>query len=753
MTRRRSGMLLAAAVAVLAVAGGELYLYLRGPAPVLRDVGPRQISNQTSQPLALVGDHFYPGMTLSVGAPFSRTLAVTVLDAHHAYARLPADLTLPAATVQVAVPLRVSRALSATPVTLLVVNDQGFPDLTSLAATPDGARVWAASVTTDQLLGVDPATGQVTVVAGGDGPSALASWASGGRQWLAVAHAWAPELWVCDGLTGERVRTLPAPASATGVVVDPARNLALITEHATDTVVALSLVDGQVRWRAQVAPNPKPLALAGAVLMVGSEQSGDLQSIALETGEVGPAISPGPETPILGGHTEPYAKYAMGGKAPRGLAWSPTLKRLFVTSVGPNIGPNPDRMEVSMNGGVGVVDVAGGIFERHLGFGWGVPQGVALDDATGVLYVADVGTGLVRGVDARALARDDATARRAVLFAVPVMPPEGFPTARPVQDYGIKGRAGVEMHSGPQALALSADGSTLWALDRFTGTLAELDVSAAREGKASVRRQIRLLDVQAQPERRLGQVLFFTDMGHSAMSCDACHLEGHTEGVLFEKTRPLRIYRSPTVRGTRETPPYFTPASTFTLEQTMITVGDRNRYFNPRFSDTEVRRLSLFSAALSLLPNPFVGPDGAPPTTLTLPDGQTGDPRAGMALFEGKAACASCHPAPYFTLDQDPRTRGQYIEVATPHLFPFHPELQDATYLGMSAPALAGAWDVFPMLSTGAAGLRAEADGKLHVSNRFVLRDVVENYKHAPAPRVELTPRERNDLLAYLMTL
>jgi DNA-binding beta-propeller fold protein YncE len=753
MTRRRSGLLLAAAVAFAAVALGEAYLQLRGPAPVLRDVGPRQLSNQTSQPLALVGEHFYQGMTLSLGPPFSRTLPVTVMDARHAYARLPQDLTLPPSTVQVAVPLHLSRALSAPPVTLLVVNDLGFPDLTSLAATPDGARVWAASVTTDELVSVNPQTGVVSVVPGGDGPSALAAFSSEGKSWLAVAHAWAPEVWLCDGLTGARLRTLPAPAYATGVAVDVRTGLLLVAEHATDSVVALSLKDGSVRWRAQVAPNPKALAVAGDVLVVGSQLSGDVEAVSLATGAVGKAISPGPGTPILGGHTEAFAKYAMGGKAPRGFAFSPSLQRLYVTSIGPNIGPNPDRMEVSMNGGVGVVDVQAGTFERHLGFGWGVPQGLALDDAASLLYVADIGTGLVRGLDARALVKDDASARKAELFTLPVLPPEGFPTARPVADYGVKGRAGVEMHSGPQALALSPDGKTLWVLDRFTGTLADVDVSLAREGKASVRRQVPLLDVRAQRERRLGQILYFTDMGHSGMSCDACHLEGHAEGVLFEKTRPLRIYRSPTVRGTRETPPYFTPASTFTVEQTVTTVGDRNRYFNPRLDNDEVRRLSLFTNTLSLLPNPFVGPGGAPPTTLLLPDGRTGNPRAGMALFEGKAACASCHPAPYFTLDQTPLTRGQYLDVSTPHLFPLRPEMQDGTYVGMQPPALIGAWDVFPMLSTGAAGLRADADGKLHVSQRFVLRDVLENYNHSPAPRVELTAGERDDLLAYLLTL
>jgi len=29
------------------------------------------------------------------------------------------------------------------------------------------------------------------------------------------------------------------------------------------------------------------------------------------------------------------------------------------------------------------------------------------------------------------------------------------------------------------------------------------------------------------------------DLGRTAMSCDACHLEGHMGGVMFEKTNPL----------------------------------------------------------------------------------------------------------------------------------------------------------------------------------------------------------------------
>ncbi len=326
-------------------------------------------------------------------------------------------------------------------------------------------------------------------------------------------------------------------------------------------------------------PDPKPLAVAGPLVVVGSQGSGELESLGLDDGRALASIGPRPGTPIVGGHTEPHAADVMGGKAPRALLWSPRLGKLFVTSIGPNVGPNPQRMEVSMNGGVGVVDLGARRFERHLGFGAGVTEGMALDEETGRLYVADTGLGLVRAVDASALAAGDAPARKSELWRLAVLPPTGFPLARDTADYGVNGRAGVELHSGPRALVLSASGTELYVLDRFTATVAV--VEDVRSARPRVSRQIALETTPGPRERRLGQVLYFADMGRSGMSCDSCHLEGHDEGILFEKTHPLRIYRSPTVRGTRETPPYFTPASTFSLAETARMVGDRNRYMNP----------------------------------------------------------------------------------------------------------------------------------------------------------------------------
>src|SRR5690348_3364422 len=65
------------------------------PRPILQAVGPKLTSNQTSQPLSLYGENLVPGLRLVLGAPLSREVPLKVVDARHAYARLPPDLTLP----------------------------------------------------------------------------------------------------------------------------------------------------------------------------------------------------------------------------------------------------------------------------------------------------------------------------------------------------------------------------------------------------------------------------------------------------------------------------------------------------------------------------------------------------------------------------------------------------------------------------------------------------------------------------------
>ena len=709
-------------------------------------MGPRLVSNQTSQPLSVVGEGLVVGMALQLAAPVSKSFPLVILDPQHAFARLPAGIasgSFPEAVIDVTISGATGKAA------LRLINDTSFPDLTALTRSRDSSLLFALSGTTDTVFRVEPRTKQVTALPVDDGPSALATWVDADAvEWLVVAHQFSPTI-VLIKMTDPSVRrSWPGPANAAGLCV--AEGKAFVAEQARDSVTAIELTSGKELWRTTVAPNPRELIIAGKSLLVGSVATGVLEQLDSATGAVQNSIEPGPGVPIIGGGTAKYAAAVMNGKALRSLVWSARLSTAFVASIGPNIGPNADKMEVSMNGGVGAVDLAKG-WRRHLGFGAGVTEALALDEPRGLLYATDMGLGLVRVIDAKKLAGGDEGAAKALIQEIALRPPAGFPSIRPAEDFNVKGRAGPSLHSGPRTLSLSADEKRLFVLERFTGTIAVLDVS--RDGKAEWVDQLAVTNALTQPTRRLGQVLFHADLGRTAMSCDACHLEGHGEGVLFEKTTPLRIYRSTTLRGSRETPPYFTPASTTSMGETSKVVGARNRFHNPDPTPTEIEALTLYVSLIPTLPNPFVGADGAPVQSLVLPDGKTGQPRNGLLLFEGKAGCAPCHPAPQFTTDQDPSTRGRFIDVGTPRFMPLREAQQNTRFEGFGIPALVGSWDVFPMLTTGLAGLAARPDGAVRVMTRFPLRVAVENWAPRHGRADLLTEAERNDLLAYVMSL
>lgn len=718
-------------------------------APHLLAVGPRLLSNQTSQPISVWGTHLKAGMKLELSGAAKLTVPLVVLDESHAFGRLPANLEVAGGFAEGSVNVALTGAEgTATPLTL--VNDTHFPDLVALAASPDGAWLFAASTNEDLVYALEVETKQVTRLQTADGPSALGVWTdAANKPWLVVAHRYAPTLLLLP-IGGGAAKSFPAPANASAVAVQG--DVAFVAEQARDTVSALALDDaGKERWRTPVGANPEHLVVTSRGLAVGCAQTGEVEWLEPTTGAPQGATAPRPGSPIIGGATAAYSQFVMNGSATRALVWSRKLSRLFVASIGPNIGPNPDKMEVSMNGGVSVLEP--GKVVRHLGFGAGVTQAFALDDARGLLYAADIALGLVRVIDAVKLSHSDATAAKALLQEVALPVPAQFPLIRPIADFVTQNRAGVSLHSGPQALALSADGKTLWVLNRFTGTMARLDVTQAAKGKVEWKESLPLTRVLEQDERRLGEILYFADLGRSAMSCDACHPEGHTGGILFEKTDPLRVYRSPTLRGSRETPPYFTPASTRSIGETSKLVGGRNRLHNPDPTSAEIERLTIYVSLISTLPNPFVGADGAPLSSLDLPDGKRGNPRAGMLLFEGKAGCAECHPGPLFTTDQDPRTRGKFVDVGTPHLLGLREKLQNAYFSGFAPPALVGAWDVFPMLTTGLAGLKVNDDGSVAVDQRFALRRAVEGWPGRHGHADALSDQEKNDLLAYLMSL
>jgi YVTN family beta-propeller protein len=729
----------------------------RRPArPAVKSVSPRLVSDQTSYPLMLYGTTFGPGMTVRIdGAGSTDTATADVIDDEHATVRVRLDGVVHPRTPMTRVRIAVAGSGDRGAV-LRVVNDSRFPVLEDLEVDPDGRRFFVASASTDEVwvLSRDGAPPRRLPV--GDGPRALTRYRDErGRWWLVILQQFAAELWLLpfDEPDAVPVR-VPAPADPQDVTVDSDRHRAYVTSRVDN---AVHVIDLQKRRELRVVPvgvNPRPVALGrqGTLLLVGNQGSSDQSVVDLdEMREI--RVQPGPDTPIIGGRTERYARYVMGGKAARDLVFSDRLGVAFVSSIGPNVGPNPDRMEVSMNGGIGVIDRSGR-FVRHVSMVRGVPEGLALDDARGLLYVADVATGRVVVFDAARLAQDDGAAREALLGATEILPPAGQLLIRPIEDFGQHGRSSVAIHSGPKAVRLFDEGRRLAVLNRFTGTVSELDTTGADRGALRVVATYAGPSMKAQTRRRLGEIAFFTDLGNSRMSCDACHLDGHDGGVLYEKSKPIHIYRVTSLRGVRETAPYFTPRLLPSLRQASRIVLARNRFHNPNPTAEEIDALTLYQKTITPLPNPWVETDGRLPAELRLPDGRAGSPIAGMRLFAGKAGCIGCHPPPQFTTDQDASTRGRLHDVGTPITLPLRPEQQDGDRYLLPPPSLVGVWDAFPLLHSGAGGLEVTASGTVEARHPFALRDVLDRRDARPHGNVAaLTAREEDDLLAYLLTL
>jgi hypothetical protein len=732
----------------------------------LTGVSPRTISNASAQPLLLFGT-FTPTMTLHVGPPFDLDVPLHLAAQTNtlASALLPATLSLPPEQVEatVEVSLRDHGIAVGAALPLVIINDQGFVDLFGLAVSGSGAAL-TVSTPTDVLYIVHD-TG-VQRIAVGDGPSDVKITVINGDEVAVVSHTFEPSLRLVS-LSNPSLphRIIAAPLHAHTLLLDG--NTAYVASHHDDSVVAIDLVTGAQRWRTLVGPNPRGMTMVGdRTIAVGSMLAGEVQFISTMDGAASPGIAPQPGVTILGGHTEPYRNAVIGGKGVRALAsgWG----AVFVASIGPNVGPNDDKMGVSGIGGVGVIDVATKGYVRHLAFNYGVSQALALDDRRGRLYVADVAEGLLHVVDAKALvSNNDRRQRSSWLSSTPLPVPDAWPTFRPREDFGIdppadeaaemaaqstaktRRRGGVEMHSGPSALSLSADGKTLWVLERFTARITRVDVGGA---EPKVTSSVVVDDAMVQRDRRLGQVIYFTDLGRTGMSCDSCHIEGHTEGVFYTKTGMMRLWRSSTLRGVRDTPPYFNPPGHLTLADTAKVVGGRNRFQNPPLLPVEVERLTTFTQAIAHPPNPHRGVDGGLLERIDVGEGRSGRPAVGRRTF--LARCASCHPAPLFSTDQDKPTRRQFMKVSTADVLDIRRDQQDLSFQHRTPPSLVGGWDNWPMLLSGAAGFDVKDGNHVVLGDRSALRSVVDEHCDAGHGNVSQLPVEaRDDLVAFLMSL
>ncbi len=267
--------------------------------------------------------------------------------------------------------------------------------------------------------------------------------------------------------------------------------------------------------------------------------------------------------------------------------------------------------------------------------------------------------------------------------------------------------------TGPRGLALSANGQHLFVANYYSGAVAVLRADTGKlQGTIS-------LGPQPEPNAaRRGEIIFH-DATHAFQrwhSCASCHAnEGRVDGlrwdflgdgignpkdtlslVHFDKTEPMN--RRATMASARD-------CAKGGLESTNMLAS----------TEQDVNDLFAYLTSLRPLPSPHLTPDGK----------LTKAAERGKALFEGRANCLRCHPAPYFT-DKKMHNVGVLSE-----------NEPDGRY---DTPSLLEAYRTAPYLHDGRA---------------LTLKDVltVENQRKQHGKTDALTDREIDDLAAYLLSL
>lgn len=267
--------------------------------------------------------------------------------------------------------------------------------------------------------------------------------------------------------------------------------------------------------------------------------------------------------------------------------------------------------------------------------------------------------------------------------------------------------------TGPRGLALSADGQNLFVANYFSGSVAVLDASTGSlQGNIS-------LGTQPEPDSvRLGATIFH-DATHAFQrwhSCASCHAnEGRIDGLRwdflgdgignpkdtlsllhFDKTEPMN--RRATMQSARA-------CAKNGLESTNMIVP----------TEKDVENLFAYLISLRPVPSPHLTPEGK----------LTEAAERGKSLFDGKASCVRCHPAPYYT-----DNKMHNVGVLSPNE-------PDGRY---DTPSLLESYRTAPYLHDGRA-----------LTLKDVLTENNSEKKHGAAD--SLNEQEIDDLVAYLLSL
>ena len=267
----------------------------------------------------------------------------------------------------------------------------------------------------------------------------------------------------------------------------------------------------------------------------------------------------------------------------------------------------------------------------------------------------------------------------------------------------------------PRGLAFTPDGKELWVANMLGNDLTVIDQQSLK-----ILRRVSLGPTDHKDPTLLGRYLFTTAtiVKGGQFSCNSCHPDGGADGISWkfvhvkdalgkEIDRNVKSLRGSIVDGA----PYRWSGHESSLTA-FIAEEIPGLLQGEKPTPVEVRALADYVGSLPLAPNPYRSLDGS----------LTGPAVRGRALFEGRAACVSCHSGP-------------------------HAGGQQKAWIGtmpagidLEVPRLDGVFDTYPYLH----------DGRAQTLEEVFLE---QNPKKLHGKAHELSDTERKDLLEYVREL
>jgi YVTN family beta-propeller protein len=269
--------------------------------------------------------------------------------------------------------------------------------------------------------------------------------------------------------------------------------------------------------------------------------------------------------------------------------------------------------------------------------------------------------------------------------------------------------------ANPHGLAFSPDGKELWVANTLGNDLTVIDPQSLK-----ILRRVNLGPTARKDPTLLGRYLFTTAtiVKGGQFSCNSCHPDGGTDGISWrfvhvkdalgkEIDRNAKGLRGNIADGAPYRWSGHEPSLAGFIEEEIPGLLQ-----GAKPTPAEVKALVAYVGSLPLAPNPFRSADNS----------FTAAGMRGKALFEGKAACASCHTGPH--------SGGQKKAwIGTT------PEGID-----LEVPRLDGVYDTYPYLHDGKAATLEEVFSE-------------QNAKHLHGKAHELSDSERKDLFEYVREL